>query len=61
VLLIFFFGVEYYKERGGNFTNFYITSNTKNMNSSKQTIGAKINSREGKSPDHKLRSLNIIK
>jgi len=31
------------------------------MNSSKQTIGAKISSREGKSPDHQLRSLNIMK
>jgi len=27
----------------------------------KQTVGAKIHSQEGKSPDYKLRSLNIIK
>lgn len=48
--------VEYYKKRGGNFTKFYKTTNKKKIINSKQTIGAKISSREGKSPDHKLRS-----
>ncbi len=41
---------------GVSFTEFYKTTNIKKFINGKQTIGAKISSREGKSPDHKLRS-----
>jgi len=44
----------------GIFLNFTELRKTSNTNKNKQTQGAKVLSQKGKSPDFKLKSLNIL-
>jgi hypothetical protein len=44
---------------GRKLTKFLLTPNAIVFEGGKQTVGDKLHSREGNSPDHQLRSLNI--
>ncbi len=44
---------------GRKLTGFLLTLNAITFESRSQTVGDKLHSREGNSPDHQLRSLNI--
>ncbi len=45
---------------GASLTNSNQTPNTVEYEPGRQTAGAKVRSREGNSPDHQLRSLNLV-
>jgi hypothetical protein len=52
-------GKAQFKFWGRKLTRFLLTLNAIVLEDRRQTVGDKLHSREGKSPDHQLRSQNI--